>query len=107
MEAFEVKWIASQRPPLSEGAFRLQKFDAATTTQWLTMVDRGVERTSAKFGSLGVLFGRASPCELPLRRAKIVSTKKVAPRLPKAPGRCASGTLTHTYYLVSRLLTDT
>ena len=38
------------------------------------MVDRGVERTSAKFGSLDVLFGRASACELPWRRAKIVST---------------------------------
>ena len=31
MEAFEPKWIEPQRPPPSEGAFRLQKFDAATT----------------------------------------------------------------------------
>eukprot|EP00956_Cyclotella_meneghiniana_P038260 scaffold150983_cov26-Cyclotella_meneghiniana.AAC.2 len=69
MEVFVVKWIASQRPLPSEGAFRLQKFDAATTvvesialyepnrpTQWLTMVDMGVERTSVKFGSLDVLL---------------------------------------------------
>ena len=26
-----MKWIASKRPLPSEGAFRLQKFDAATT----------------------------------------------------------------------------
>ena len=32
------------------------------------MVDKGVERTSAKFGSLEILCGRASACELPLRR---------------------------------------